>query len=242
MNLNLVELRQQIKKMYHIENPRLKDRLLALIELRKRSESDNFSDFDYEVIALRFEVSTRTVYRWVRLYLDGGVDALNPTSSPGRKKRIINGWTARLIGEMRHDYGWGADVIRAHLKEYYDINLSKWFIHYYLINKGLINKRRRIPTKKLHTKIIKVDEPGKHTQMDVKHLPHILTNGLKSYVYNFVDHASRWQFKRAYESYSAYSTNLFMQELLLTCPFKILRLQTDNGVEFTNKYLSHMYQ
>jgi len=96
--------------------------------------------------------------------------------------------------------------------------------------------QRKPKKKKKHNKKVHVLIPGAHTQMDVNHQPHLLKQ--KCYVYNFVDHASNWSFKRAYKRVSPESTVDFMKELLRVCPFKIYRLQTDNGTEFTYKYIS----
>ncbi len=57
-------------------------------------------------------------------------------------------------------------------------------------------------------------------------------------MYNIVDHASNWSFKRAYATYNAKNTKDFMERLIAVCPFIIKRLQSDNGVEFTYKYVS----
>jgi transposase InsO family protein len=73
--------------------------------------------------------------------------------------------------------------------------------------------------------------------MDVKYQLHLLTNKSKTYVYNFIDHASNWAFKFAYDRINARNTKDFMNRIQWECPFKIDRLQTDNGVEFTSKYL-----
>jgi hypothetical protein len=72
----------------------------------------------------------------------------------------------------------------------------------------------------------------------VKHLPHLLANNKKCYVYNFVDHASKWAFKQAYDSYGPSETKDFMKCVIAAAPFMITRLQSDNGVEFTYKYIS----
>jgi hypothetical protein len=72
--------------------------------------------------------------------------------------------------------------------------------------------------------------------MDTKHQPHILKNGEKCYVFNFVDHASNWSYKKAYSKISPKSTMDFMKNLLKVCPFQIKRLQTDNGTEYTYKF------
>jgi hypothetical protein len=74
--------------------------------------------------------------------------------------------------------------------------------------------------------------------MDVKYLPHLLPHREKCYVYNFIDHASNWSFKKVYSRISAKNTEHFMNSLLEVCPFKIKRLQTDNGIEFTFKWVS----
>ena len=87
--------------------------------------------------------------------------------------------------------------------------------------------------------MIVVETPGVHTQLDVKHLPHLLPKNEKCYVYNFVDHASRWEFKRAFDSYEPLNTRILFEELLTRIPFGIECSQTDNGVEFTNKFVSN---
>ena len=74
--------------------------------------------------------------------------------------------------------------------------------------------------------------------MDIKYQLHLLQNKSSAYVYNFIDHASNWSFKRAYPAIKAKNTEDFMERLLKICPFLINRLQTDNGIEFTFKWAS----
>jgi len=99
-------------------------------------------------------------------------------------------------------------------------------------------KRQRAEKKKKHDKVVVVKNPGVHTQMDVKYQTHLLSNKQKCYVFNFIDHASNWSFKRSYAAVNARNTEDFMNRLIAICPFEIQRLQTDNGIEFTNKYIS----
>lgn len=75
--------------------------------------------------------------------------------------------------------------------------------------------------------------------MDVKYQVHLLKNKEKSYVFNFVDHASNWSYKRAYPAITAKNTEDFTKRIIQLCPFKIKRLQTDNGIEFTFKWTSN---
>lgn len=195
------------------------------------------SEQDFEQISARFELSARTLYRWDAAYKKGGIKSLIPGKAPGRPAARVRGHTARKIREMRKLYHWGAEVIQAHLKHDHGILLSLHKINRFLRKKGLLFRKKCKPRKK-HTKIVHVEHPGQHTQIDVKHLPHLLGNGRKCYNYNFVDHASKWSFKRSYDSYGPSETKDFMYALVKAAPFTISRSQSDNGIEFTYKYVS----
>ncbi len=237
MNLKLDVLRQEVKQ-FRKNSPRILKRFLALIELTKfRQKHGRVRESDYEQIAGRFETSGRTLYRWEAAYRNGGQAALVPEKACGRKPSVIRGHTAKKIHEMRKHYNWGAEVIQAHLKFDHGIEVTRHKINRFLAKKGLLFRKKCKPKKK-HTKVVHVEHPGQHTQTDVKHLPHLLGNGKKCYNYNFVDHASKWSFKKAYDSYGPMETKDFVRELIKAAPFTIKRFQTDNGVEFTNKYLS----
>ena len=238
MDLKLQLLRQEVKQVRK-NSPRVLKRLLALIELTKfRHKYLRVTEADYERLACRQEISARTLYRWEEAYQTGGVQALEPSKACGRKAIPIRGHTAQKITQMRKLYNWGAEVIQAHLLHDHGVKLSRHKINRFLRRKKLLFRKKCKPRKK-HTRVVLVEHPGAHTQMDVKHLPRTLGNGEKCYILNLVDHASKWSFKRAYDSYGPGETRDFMRAVVQAAPFIISRLQTDNGVEFTNKYLSH---
>jgi transposase len=237
MDLKLGVLRQEVKR-YRVENLRLAERLLALIEVTKCGKS-GLSELDAQRVAMRFGISPRTLRRWKAAYERGGVQKLCPGKAPGRKAKAIRGFTAKKVVQWRKLYGWGAEVIEAHLEHDHGIKIRRFRIERFLKRKGLLGKKRAWRRKKKHTRVVQVNEVGAHTQMDVKYLTDTLTHRRRCYVYSFVDHASRWRFKRAYDSYGPYQTWQFVEELMRYVPFKIKRLQTDNGVEFTSKYQSH---
>lgn len=240
MDLRIGALRLAAKQ-YFRKCPRTKERLLALIELAKRAQSnEELTDLDYELVATKFEKSGRTLFRWKKAWETSGVKGVVPKVSPGRKKRPINGFTAKKILEYRRKYTWGAEVIQAHLKRDFGQNISEDRIHRFLQRKGFIYNGRKRRSKGRHTRVVKVERPGTHTQNDVKHLPHMLPNNEKSYVYNFVDHASKWEMKRAYDSYGPSESKDFIRRVVKEAPFTITRWQTDNGIEFTNKFVSHV--
>lgn len=239
MDLNLDVLRQEVKQ-FRKNSPRVLRRFLALIELTKfRHKHGSVRESGYEQIAGRYDTSGRTLYRWEALYKSGGGSALIPGKAPGRVAQSIRGHTAKKIREMRKLFNWGAEVIQAHLKFDHGIELSRHKINRFLGKRGLLVRKKCKPRKR-HTRVVQVDHPGYHTQTDVKHLPHLLGDGKKCYSYNFVDHASKWAFKKAYDSYGPSETKDFIASVIAVAPFTIRRLQSDNGVEFTNKYISRV--
>jgi transposase len=239
MDLKLEVLRKEVKQ-FRKNSPRVLIRLLALIALTKyRHKHGSVKELDYEQIAGRFDRGGRTLYRWEASYKSLGVQGLIPLKAPGRKPRSIRGHTAKKIREMRKYFNWGAEVIQAHLELDHNIKISLYRIHQFLLKKGFIfTKKRKL--RKVHTQVVLVEHPGQHTQTDVKHLPHLLGDGKKCYNYNFVDHASKWSFKKAYDSYGPCETKDFISSVVAAAPFTIRRLQSDNGVEFTNKYISKL--
>ena len=197
-----------------------------------------------EQLARALKISGRNLYRWKALYTKLGYQGLRPIKNEGRKAIELPIEIQSLIEHYRKTKRWGAEVIQAYLRLDHDFDTSKFRIERYLTNSGLrdkypcTTKKRQKSKKKKHTKIVKVDNPGDHTQMDVKYLPHLLPYKEKCYVYNFIDHASNWSYKKVYSRISVKNTEDFMLSLLGKCPFTIRRLQTDNGIEFTYKWVS----
>lgn len=187
-------------------------------------------------LALELGVCERTLSRWEKCYLAGGARALQVKSKSGRPKaRWLRGKVAARVLQLRERYGWGAEVLQAHVFKLFGIRATLYQINQLLARKRL-HKRVRRKKKNKHTRRVKIFTPGQHTQMDVRHVDD-KDAGEKRYVYNFVDHASKWTFKHVYDSYGPMETRDFVLQLLSHCPFAIARLQTDNGIEFTNRFL-----
>lgn len=63
----------------------------------------------------------------------------------------------------------------------------------------------------------------------------IFEDGVKRYIFTAVDLISKHGFAYGYKSLSSKTGEDFMKKLKHVCPFKIQRVQTDNGCEF-HKY------
>jgi len=251
MLLNLEKLRQDFK-LCRKKDENLSYRLSVLIEYTKIELLFNLNphkeakSIKLNALCLSLDISLRTILRWKKAYKLNGKKTLKKRIATGREAKPITGHTAAIITQMRENYRWGAEVIGVHLLLDHQIDIKKNRIERYLTNSGLRHKypcttckKKNARAAKEHKKVVKVDNPGHHTQVDTKHLPHIFPQSfLKCYVFNFIDHASNWSFKKAYLSYGYKQSEDFFKCLLEVCPFDIIRLQTDGGTEFTNKYIS----
>jgi len=227
MELRVKQIKEDLKTFRH--NRLVFKRLCVLLDSTRTCK--------LQTTLVKYGVSERSFYRWKKQYSKSGVVGVLDHTGRGRKANYIRGWLAKRVKHMRKQYLWGAEVIQAHLKYDHHVCISRDRLHRFLKNQGFIEKKRKTRSKSKHTKIVTIHRPGEYTQTDVKHITHIKA-GKRLYVYNFVDHASRWSFKRVFDSYGPFETKCFIQSVLERVPFQIEKIQSDNGIEFTNKFVS----
>lgn len=107
----------------------------------------------------------------------------------------------------------------------------------HVINKRKKTMRKRTKKLKGHSRRYEMPIPGQRLQMDVKFFPGRV-RGKKASVYVAVDECTRWRYSKAYDTINGMLTVEFMKEVKANCPFPIFAIQTDNGQEFTNRFLS----
>ena len=56
------------------------------------------------------------------------------------------------------------------------------------------------------------------------------------YQYTAIDECTRFRYIAAFSEQSTHSSTLFLQQLIHRFKFKIHKVQTDNGFEFTNRF------
>ncbi|NJM31912.1 MAG: transposase family protein [Limnobacter sp.] len=74
--------------------------------------------------------------------------------------------------------------------------------------------------------------------MDIKYLPQMPGQTSRSYLFVAIDRASRWVFMHVYPDQTEQSSVDFLKRLQKACPFKIEKLLTDNGTQFTDRFTS----
>lgn len=250
MYLSVEKLRSDYKA-YRKVNAEIATKLDILISIAKfdlEYSGDDLKEAKQKKISIflaALDLSERTLQRWKKAYAEEGADGLGKKIASGRPAGQLPNRIKKIIKKYRSKFKWGSEVIQAHLDRDYNFKVSRHKIERYLEVSGLRKafpcttiKKQKAQKEKKHTKKVVVKNPGAHTQMDVKYQLHLLTNKQKCYVYNFIDHASNWSFKYAFPAINERNTLDFMNKLKEKCPFDIYRLQTDNGIEFTFKYVS----
>lgn len=86
--------------------------------------------------------------------------------------------------------------------------------------------------------------PGEKVQIDVKEVPYtclrgdLLRNGKHLYQWTAIDECTRLRFVYGFEEHTPENTVVFLRMLTKAFPFRIRAIQTDNGTEFTYKFIS----
>ncbi len=77
--------------------------------------------------------------------------------------------------------------------------------------------------------------PG-FVHVDVKYLPQMPDQKHRSYLFAAIDRATRWVYLVILSDKSAEKAKRFLERLIDKAPFKIEKVLTDNGKEFTDRY------
>lgn len=188
--------------------------------------------------ALRYQVSRKTVYKWLNRY-DGSTASLEDHSH--RPKNSPRKHTEQEIKQIRKrvkKHKW-KDLLLA----YQELVERDGYTRSYGGFKRIVAKLREAKLKKKKAKkkpkpYQKASYPGQKIQLDVKYVPgYCVTDGKKYYQYTAVDECTRWTFREMYEEHSTYSSRQFLEKLIEKAPFPIREVQTDNGTEFTNRLI-----
>ena len=165
--------------------------------------------------AIRYRTNRQYIYRWKKRY-DGTLQSLadrshRPHSHPKQHTEA----ELKLIQDMRRRNP----------------------------NTGLVVFWVKLPNPKYIPKPYEqMQYPGQRVQIDVKFVPSAClvgdAAGQKFYQYTAIDEYSRFRYLEAFEEHSTYSSSEFVKHLIKMFPYAIECIQTDNGLEFTNRLCS----
>ena len=177
--------------------------------------------------------SESSIKRWLRLYREGGIDALEPRSTePKTQKKETNIEIKEMIIRLRKETGLCALKLRWKLKKE-GIHIHERTIGKILKKESLVRKYR---VKKIKYKYIKAErKPGELIEIDVKHVPGPIKER-KYYQYTAIDTASRWRHLEVFDEECSFHSIKFLEIVLKKFPYKVYAIKTDNHSTFTNYY------
>ena len=182
-------------------------------------------------------VSTDQFYLWAkRLKKFKSIACLGslsrkPKYSPRQTKKRVE---RKILLLRKVEPSHGPERISFDLNRLFRIVCPPATVYNVLKRLKLISKEYRQRLTKKHHKRYRRPLPG-YMQIDVKYVPYRI-NGKQYYEYNIVDHCTTWRLIRAFENINYDNIILFLKDLEEECPFPIFEIQSDNGIEFTDKY------
>lgn len=192
-----------------------------------------------------YGVSRPSIDRWLKRY-DGTKESLKdysrkPKSHPNQSTTE----EVKLIVELWHkNKEFGLDYLYGKLKRQHGYKRCRETVYNVLRRENLIynpkKEKKKRKTKEYHGAII----PGEKMQMDIKYVPtecipkHLREEGEKYYQYTIIDEATSLRYLFWYNSKDGDNAVDFVKRAQRYFPFKIKIIQTDNGREFTNRFVN----
>ena len=201
-----------------------------------RAEIQALKHLSNAEIARRFNISFPTAKRWKEAE-DGVHDR---SHCPHRIKATLSPAQEAVVVLIREKLRIGLDDLLAVVKEFIEPKMSRSALDRML-------RRHKVPSLKALAmaekergetppgKGFKDYEPG-FIHMDIKYLPKLEGEASRRYLFVAIDRCTRWVFTKIYDDQTEASSTDFLRRLHEACPVKIVKLLTDNGTQFTDRF------
>ena len=190
---------------------------------------------------IKFEECRRTIYRWRKRY-DGSLESLKDKSR--RPKHHPNEHTEEEIKLIRNykanNKETGLVTLWVKLRRVgYKRTIQG--LYHVMVRLGIYEKVRSKRKEKNGGYYEQPTYPGEKVQVDVKYVPkkclskELQEQGVRYYQYTAIDEYTRKRYLWYTDEHSTYTSTIFARRLVKYFKFKIKTIQTDNGMEFTNR-------
>jgi len=176
----------------------------------------------------RYGVSVRTIRRWRVRWRQGGLEGLVPLY-PRRRGRRVTPRVIELVEHARRELAYGAQRTQVWLRRVHSVRIAMATIQRVFRDMGCPRLRRTRKRAPRQMKLFEKAEPGESVQVDVKF---VKIAGRWAFQYTALDDCTRFRVLRLYRRLHQSSSLAFLAELCRAFPFRIRRLQCDNGQEF----------
>lgn len=196
--------------------------------------------------AQKYGVSLSSVKRWDKQYDGKDWRSLlershRPHSHPRQHTEAEEMIISKAFWKKFVRYGW--DGVYAEAKANgYTRSLSGMI--YAAKRLGLTEQVKRRPPRRHDRRYPEITVPGEKVQIDVKEVPYhclrgeLVRNNKHLYQWTAIDECTRMRFVYGFEEHTPENSVKFLRMLVRVFPFRIQTIQTDNGTEFTYKYIS----
>ena len=196
--------------------------------------------------AAKYGVSLSSVKRWCKRY-DGRWQSLlershRPHSHPAQHTAEEEALIGEVLREKFFRYGWEGAYMAAREKGYTRSYSGFLYAARRMGQCGGGPERR--PPRKHERRYPELTVPGEKVQIDVKEVPYCCLRGAarrdgkRLYQWTAIDECTRMRFIYGFEEHTPENSVKFLAMVQRAFPFKIQAIQTDNGTEFTYKYIS----
>ncbi len=190
---------------------------------RKRIKESTTS---YRTMASELGVSVPTIAKWKKRK-----DCKDQSSRPQNIKTAVPLTLHPVIEMLRKDWFCDMDVIWQALRQTVLPQVSRSSVYRHLVRAGLRDRQAFKPQRPVGK--FRACPPG-FLHIDVFSLPKI--DGKRRYLFAAIDRATRGLTLQVYDKRDKDSAANFLEHCRRFYPFKIYRILTDNGGEFTNRF------
>jgi len=178
-------------------------------------------------LAEKYNLNPKTVFKWKHRS-----SFSDKRSGPQKPKSVLSEKEQAIICEFKRATKFSLDEIFCALKDKIPA-LSRSNAYRCLKRNGL-NINPPEFTEKRSTKDFK-DYPIGFMHIDIAQLN---TAEGKAYLFVGIDRKTRYVYAELYKEMTTNNTCIFLENLINHCPFKIHKILTDNGAQFTYKLLA----
>ena len=215
-------------------------------EARKKQAIVKYAERNGKSSASRmYGVSLSSVKRWSKRY-DGTWQSLmekshRPHSHPNRHTPKEERQIKNSFKKLYQRYGWDG-VYSDLLRKGYSRSFSGMV--YAAKRMGLAEQSKPKKKSRISRRYPEIMTPGEKVQIDVKEVPYnclggsVLRNNKHLYQWTAIDECTRMRFVYGFEEHTPENSVRFLLMVIKAFPFRIKTIQTDNGTEFTYKYIS----
>ena len=194
--------------------------------------------------ARQYKEALSNIKRWNKRY-DGTWQSLKDLSRrPHSHPNQHTLYEESLIIEAWSEHGRkGIDYVYCKLVQEKGYTRSQGGLFHALRRLGLIEETKK-KGRRNYRQCTACEIPGEKVQIDVKVVPGYCIRGklrrddIVPYQWTAIDECTRARYVYAYDQHTPENSVKFLHEFLKRFPFEVMCIQTDNGTEFTYKFIS----